>query len=289
MDGRTVPGSTPQRLTQAAHANAPAHLSVDLYLMPAGTMESAPSTSHVISMHAGAPVQAHCRCEGLRQSRIQAAGDIDIVPAGASGVWRDEQSATILLLRLAPALLRSTARELELNPDRIALAPQLQLRDPRIEHLGWALKAERENGYGGGRLYAESLGTALAAHLLRAYALPFDARSTGERGLPARRLKRVLDFLEANLGRNPGLGELAAVAGFGVSHFKLLFRRSTGLPPHQYLLRRRVERARELLQQGRLSASQIAAETGFAHQSHMARCMRQLLGVTPSALLRDRD
>jgi AraC family transcriptional regulator len=286
MDGTIASDSGPRRLTPAATINAPADLSVDLYLMPAGTMQAPPSTSHVISMHAGAPVQAWCRCEGLSQRRMQTPGDIDIVPAGASGVWTDEQSATILLLRLAPGLLLATARDLDLNPDRMVLTPRLQLRDPRIEHLAWALKAEREDGYAGGRLYAESLGTALAAHLLRAHALPSASRPIGDRGLPARRLKRVLDFLEANLEQNPGLDELAAVAGFGLSHFKVLFRRSTGMPPHQYLLRRRVERACELLQQGRLSASQIALETGFAHQSHMARCMRRLLGVTPSALTR---
>jgi AraC family transcriptional regulator len=276
----------PRRLTTAVTANAPALLSVDLYLMPAGMIEAPPSTSHVISMHTGTPVQAWCRCEGLSQRRLQTPGDIDIVPAGASGIWRDEQTATILLLRLTPALLRSTARELELNPDRTALAPRLQLRDPRIEHLAWALKAEREAGYAGGRLYAESLGTALAAHLLRAHALPMTGTLRGDQGLPPRKLKQVLDFLEANLDRNPGLAELAVVAGFGMSHFKVLFRRSTGMPPHQYLLRRRVERARELLLQGRLDASQIALDTGFSHQSHMARCMRRVLGISPSALVR---
>ena len=287
MDERIASDSGPRRLTTSAAANAPAHLSVDLYLMPAGTVEAPPSTSHVISMHAGTPVQAWCRCEGLSQRRLQTSGDIDIVPAGASGVWTDKQSATILLLRLEPALLQAAARDLDVNPDRTALAPRMQLRDPRIEHLAWALKAEREAGYAGGRLYAESLGTALAAHLLRAYALPAGARTMDSRGLPPRKLKQVLEFLEANLERNPGLAELSAVAGFGISHFKVLFRRSTGMPPHQYLLRRRVERARQLLQQGRLSASQIALETGFAHQSHMARCMRRLLGVSPSAVVRN--
>ncbi len=285
MDGAIASGGGPRRLTNTVALNAPADLSVDLYLMPAGTTQADPSSSHVISMHAGAPVRAWCRCEGLSQQRLQTAGDIDIVPAGASGIWRDEQSATILLLRLAPALLHSAARDLELNPDRAVLTPRMQLRDPRLEHLAWALKAEREAGYAGGRLYAESLGTALAAHLLRAYAQP-TSRPGADRGLPPRQLQRVLDYIEAELEHNPGLAELAALTSFGLSHFKVLFRRSTGMPPHQYLLRRRVRRAQELLLQGRLSASQIALETGFAHQSHMARCMRRMLGLSPSALIR---
>ena len=290
MDGAIASGGGPRRLTNTVALHAPTDLSVDLYLMPAGTTQADPSSSHVISMHAGAPVQAWCRCEGLNQRRLQTAGDIDIVPAGASGVWQDEQSATILLLRLAPALLLAAARDLELNPDRAVLTPRMQVRDPRLEHLAWALKAEREAGYAGGRLYAESLGTALAAHLLRAYAAPAGSGQDNipgvDRGLPPRQLKRVLDYIEAEIERNPGLAELAALTSFGLSHFKVLVRRSSGRPPHQYLLRRRVRRAQELLLQGRLSASQIALETGFAHQSHMARCMRRVLGLSPSALIR---
>lgn len=285
MDGQLAPAA-PRRLTTGTPAQAPAGLAVELYWMPAGTVEAPPTARHLVSMHCGAPVRAWCRCEGAAQSRLQSAGDLDIVPAGAGGVWRDESNATILLVQLEPELLRRTAAELNLNPDRVDLYPRLQLRDPRIEHLGWALKAEREDNYAGGALYAESLGTALAAQLLRAHSRSLPALPAAG-GLPPRRLRRVLDFMESNLGRNIALAELAAESGYGVSQFKLLFRRSTGLPPHQYLLRRRVERARDLLLHGRLDASRIALDTGFAHQSHMARCMRRLLGVTPSALRRE--
>jgi AraC-like DNA-binding protein len=77
--------------------------------------------------------------------------------------------------------------------------------------------------------------------------------------------------------------DFAEVVGLSASHFKLLFREATGLPPHQYLIRRRVKRARNLLSAGELSISQIATETGFAHQSHLARHMHRVLG-SPRAL-----
>ena len=78
--------------------------------------------------------------------------------------------------------------------------------------------------------------------------------------------------------------DVAAVAGLSPSHFKSLFRASVGLPVHQYLIRRRVERAKSLLGEGRMPISQIAFETGFAHQSHLARHMRRVLGLSPKAL-----
>jgi AraC family transcriptional regulator len=61
------------------------------------------------------------------------------------------------------------------------------------------------------------------------------------------------------------------------------------MPAHQYVVRRRVERAKMLLLQGRLAMSQVALESGFAHQSHMARCMRRVLGMTPADVVQSRD
>lgn len=70
------------------------------------------------------------------------------------------------------------------------------------------------------------------------------------------------------------------------SHFKTVFKRSTGVTAHEYVIRRRVERAKLLLRRGDLAASAIALDAGFAHQGHMARWMRRILGVTPAAIAR---
>jgi AraC family transcriptional regulator len=77
------------------------------------------------------------------------------------------------------------------------------------------------------------------------------------------------------------------VAGLSVSHFAALFRRSTGSSVHNYVMQRRVERARQLLVRGGMSVCEVALETGFSHQSHMARWMRRLLGIAPAALQRE--
>jgi AraC family transcriptional regulator len=74
------------------------------------------------------------------------------------------------------------------------------------------------------------------------------------------------------------------VAGLSVSHFKTVFRKSLGTPPHQYLIRRRVERAAMQLRRGRIPIEQIALENGFCHQSHLALHTRRVLGLTPQEL-----
>jgi AraC family transcriptional regulator len=88
------------------------------------------------------------------------------------------------------------------------------------------------------------------------------------------------------LDQNLPLARLAGVADVSATHLKTLFRRSMGLPVHEYVVQRRVERAKALLVRGALPASQVALEAGFAHQSHMARWMRRVLGVTPTAVVR---
>jgi len=261
---------------------------LDLLSMSAGVVDFRGSPQHLVSVHFGSPVRATCRYQGKFQRRIQRQGDIDVLPAGIPGVWRDESPVTVLVMRLTPAFLCGVAREMGQDPDLIGLSPRLQWRNAQLEHIAWALKAEHESGYPSGPLYIQALGRAVAAHLL-GNAAHDPAQAPRERGLSARQLARVMDYVDAHLDGDVSLPRLAQVAGSGPSHFKALFKRSTGQPVHQYVVRRRVERARALLMQGELPMSQVALEAGFSHQSHMARWVRRLLGVTPKALLRDRD
>jgi AraC family transcriptional regulator len=96
----------------------------------------------------------------------------------------------------------------------------------------------------------------------------------------------LVDFIEDRLERDLGLDELAVVAGLSLSQLKLQFRETMGQPVHSYVIARRVERARALLAGGDVAISQAALAAGFAHQSHLARWTRRLLGVSPRELVR---
>jgi AraC family transcriptional regulator len=102
--------------------------------------------------------------------------------------------------------------------------------------------------------------------------------------LSQRRLARVFDYVRANVGSDLSLNELAKVAGVSPSHFKTLFKQSVGVPVHQYVIRRRVEYATELLQRNDPPLADVALQAGFANQSHLARWMKRLTGVTPAML-----
>ncbi|HZV78357.1 MAG TPA: AraC family transcriptional regulator [Candidatus Binatus sp.] len=248
-----------------------------------GRVEIPKMPRHNLSMQIGPPIIATCRCEGPIDRRLQSPGDIDFVPSGCTAVWEDEGPTTFLSVNIEHALVRSTADAMGLNSDLVSFEPELQIKDPKLQHIGWALKSELEARDPFDRLYAEGLGVALTTHLLRRFAR---IRRVPARGLSKRQLRAVIDYVEDHLCSDLSLHELASIAGVSASHFKSLFKDSTGVPPHKYVVRRRVQLATHLLARGSPQLSEIALQAGFADQSHMARCMRRVLGVTPSALLR---
>ena len=108
-----------------------------------------------------------------------------------------------------------------------------------------------------------------------------DTRSRG--GLPPALTRRVREYIDSHLDENIGLDTLAATAGLSVHHFARAFRQSVGEPPHSYVLRRRIDRAQQMLKETNRPLSEIALAAGFSDHSHFARHFRRLVGMTPSA------
>jgi AraC family transcriptional regulator len=167
----------------------------------------------------------------------------------------------------------------------IEFVPQHGTHDPQIERLGQLLRAEIEAGCPTGPLFAEGIAQALTAHLLRRYStIPAAVvrESFEPEPLSPARLRRTLDYLEANLGQEISLAEMATVAGLSPFHFARQFKAATGTPPHAYLIARRIERAKELLARTNLPIAAVAVAVGFTHQSHLTRHFKPLVGTTPA-------
>jgi AraC-like DNA-binding protein len=135
---------------------------------------------------------------------------------------------------------------------------------------------------GGGRLAAESLANVLAVHLIRHVLAPRRPQRGRDGMLPQGRLRTVVEYIEEHLDAGPSLAQLAAVVGLNPYHFARQFKAATGLPPHQYVILRRVERARQLLHAGTdLSLAEVALRAGFSDQSQFSHHFKRLVGVTP--------
>jgi len=229
------------------------------------------------------PEELDLRYEGVKRHVPTPAGAITLVPAG-SPVWaRSSGHKDELHIFLEAGLVeRVGAEAFGLDPARLMIPPLDGLDLPHLRAAMGAVDAELTSGGVGGALAAESLANVLAVHLLRHVLAPRQPERGRDGTLPRGRLRAVVEYIEEHLGGNPSLEQLAAVARLSPYHFARQFKAATGLPPYQYVILRRVERTKELLQAGTdLSLAEVAARAGFSDQSQFTHHFKRLVGVTP--------
>ena len=256
---------------------------VRYYAAPASELNPPAMTHHRLILFTRPPEELDLRYEGVKRCLSPPAGSISLIPAGSPAQYRWSGDMDTLNVYLEPGLVgRVAAEAFGLDPTRTTVPP---LDGPDLPHLRtamWALDAELTTGSAGGPLAAESLANVLAVQLLRHISAPREPVRTREGKLPRARLRAVIEYIEEHLDASPSMEQMAAIAHISAYHFARQFKTSTGLPPHQYVIARRVERAKRVLQTGGdFSLAQVAAHAGFSDQSQFSRHFKRLVGVTP--------
>jgi AraC family transcriptional regulator len=224
--------------------------------------------------------------DGQTQREKTFPGSVYILPSGTPSAWRLDHSAIVLHFYFFPSLLRSMAADLcDSGLSGLKLCYLFNGRDSFIEQIGWALLSKPQTDKVLSHLYTKSLAQTLIVHLFLNYSSKPSPRIFPPGGLTSHQLCQVKDYIQERLCEDLALTELASVAGLSRSYFSEQFKLSTGFSPHQYLIRCRVERAKELLQEGRMTIAEIARQVGFADQSHLTRHFRLVLGLLPSVVL----
>ena len=209
-------------------------------------------------------------------------GNLCITPAGQTIGASWDKTLDNMGISFDPNFVMRTAIENHFNPN-FEFAEIYKKEDSLIQHIGLALLAESESESPAGRLYSESLVQTLTLHLLKNYSTANLKQENAHGGLSGYRLRRVKEFINANLEEDLSLAEIAAVSDLSQYHFARAFRTSTGLTPQQYLMRQRVERAKELLASDELPIVEISLRTGFKNQSHFTTLFRKLTNCTPKS------
>jgi AraC family transcriptional regulator len=160
-----------------------------------------------------------------------------------------------------------------------ALSPQLVIEDAQIASLLTSMKLEVSQGCCSGRLYGQALSVALAAYLENRFSLSARSNRSHKR-FSQSQMKRLLDYIAANLASDLSLGDLADLVEMSPRQFFRFFSSTFGSTPHQYLLKERVRRAKELLSGGSLPV-EIAYSLGFSNQSHFTQVFRKMTGTSP--------
>ena len=232
-------------------------------------------------------LQPGCVEVGWRRSQLTrydyGAGEI-ILPRRHVETWARTDALHYLSICISDAVLRAvcdgTASAIELRD-----APKLE--DRRVVALVAAVNAERIAGFPSGRLFLDSVEQALAATLVNNHAVRhYDVR-VYRGGLGPARLRRITELVHAEIEDELSLDKMAETAGLSTAHFSQMFRKSTGESPHQFVLRHRVERAKEMLRASEARVLDVAVGCGFKTQQHFARIFRQICGTSPTEYRRE--
>ena len=220
--------------------------------------------------------------DGKTQSAILRPRLVGTIPAGVASHWEVNGSADVLLVYLHQSMIGRVAEEvLELDPSKVEIRPVLAETDPLLEQLALSILSSMKSRSPHGSLYVETIAQTIAVQLLHEHASQ-NARivhTTPTLAKPG--MRRVMDLIESAMDEDLSLGALASEAGMSPFYFARSFRQHFGEAPHQYLLRKRIDRGKELLLQTETSLVEIALATGFSSQSHFTSTFKRFVGVTP--------
>ena len=215
----------------------------------------------------------------LPRSKPVRHGSLDIIPQGTTlGVYGYDETEFIVLA-LEPAFVHQIANESGMSDSE--LVRHLGIRDAQIEYIAFALKSELDAGCPSGRIYGDGLAVALAARLLGRYSAHRSISHNSNALMSGYTLRRVTNYIQDNLTKDLTLAEIADVARMSPHYFSRAFRKSTGIPPHRYVIDRRIEKAKTLLSDNHLPLVEVGLSVGFQNQSHFTTLFHKRTGVTP--------
>ncbi|OYX74120.1 MAG: hypothetical protein B7Y95_07645 [Rhizobiales bacterium 32-66-11] len=230
-------------------------------------------------------LQGSTKCEVLTEGRnfeVDARpGTTFILPRGTVDELRWQGPTQRITVAINQKLLIGATDE-TIHANDIELTEHWKLNDPNLIATVQAMKTDLDAGSPTGRLYGEALSNALSIYLLKRYAARSFSIVNSQGGLPSHRLRRVIEYITANLPNDIGLEDLSSVAGMSPHYFSHLFKVSTGHTPHRFILLERIERAKNNLRNPHRSIFDAGLDAGFQNASHFARVFRKFVGVSPS-------
>ncbi len=250
--------------------------------LPSGEHIVPPIAEHTLLLSIGHPLHIVQQRDDKRDERLLVPGDIIVAPAQQLSICVWNTPLTVLQIRLQQPYLEQVAHQVELSSStQIELLNQFGMQDTQIEQIVLQLREELLSHELGGHLYVESLTNMLVVHLLRHYAGKSIIRLLKEQTLSKKALQQAIEYIQDHLPGDLSLDELAQAAQLSPFHFSRSFKQATGLAPHQYVIRQRLEHAKQLLLTTSLSIAEVAATSGFYDQGHLARHMRRYFGISP--------
>ena len=240
---------------------------------------------HLLILHLNGPVAVERRLGSKLERRVVPAGGLFILPGGIDFGVRLEGELDTVHIYLRDQVMREVASEMGIDAEDLALLPSLGEPDQLAESLALSVQQALNDDDPGTTVYVDYLSRLLSARLLRRYSRRSVRDESADGALSRAQMRRIEDFIEENLSSSLSLEDLARACNLSPSYFARRFKSATGVPPHQYLIQKRVERAKRLLR-GSLPIIEVALECGFSHQEHLTNVFRRATGQTPAVFRR---
>ena len=200
------------------------------------------------------------------------------------GEWVGLMATTHLQLGISDAPLMAAS---DGAYGEVELSPQRKFADPRLSAMVAAVRAEMVAGFLSGRLFLDSVEQAMAVTLVNGHAVRHRPVQIYRGGLGSARLRRIKELVHAKMEDDLSLDEMAQSVGLSTAHFARMFRKSTGETPRQFVLRQRIERAKEMLRAPNARVLDVAVACGFKTQQHFAQVFCDVCGVSPTRYRQD--
>ena len=207
-------------------------------------------------------------------------GDVIITPAGVPTRWQHVDDIVAVVLRLSHAYLDKLAAGIDARREKVEIMDALSVRDAFLQEAAMRFLKALEPG-STSLAQIETLVRSLGLHLLTRYAVKRGRTVVRLTSMPPQKLRRAIDYIEANLHRDLTVADIAEHLSMSESHFSHVFRQTVGMPPRAYVRDRRVERAKTLLRQSGIPITEIANRIGCSSRSHLSVLFHRMTGLTP--------
>lgn len=246
-----------------------------------GSFMAGVAQHHMIGIGCSKATSVEHMIDGKRLYHDIGPGSLCLCPADASHSTHFHGSMSGIVMRVSPECLALVSAEY--SGQNLDLLEQINGRDGFIAHIAHVLDAEAAAGHPNGMLFWHCVADGLLSHLARNH---LSRKAPFHSGRLARAaVGRVNAFIQENLDTPLSLDTLAAVAGCTRFQFARYFQMTVGVSPHRYVVRRRLECARAMINARKGSLAEISVATGFTDQSHMTKWIRRIYGVTPAQLV----
>ena len=253
---------------------------------PAGSFPDAPNPDFVIAMALSGGFRTVADKGTGRFTTRMRPGLLGITPPNVATQFEIDARSRFLILTVDDTHARDVLDRAAPGFTDFGRLHAMTFRDEFVATLLYRLWNEARDPEAGSLLADSAIVTLLHALLRRSRQVKGPVRATAR--LAPWQLRRATDYIVEHIAEDISLADVSAHVGLSCYHFARAFKSSTGLPPHRYLVRRRIERARELLTEGTSSITEIALDCGFGSSQHLATVFRRIVGTTPTAYRRDR-